>query len=73
MDEKELLKMLSSNHNEAYEYLCNNYYTPLVLFANHYISNQETSHDLVQEVFVFTVDSATPSCSQIVLISNIWI
>jgi len=59
MDEKELLKMLSSNHNEAYEYLYNNYYTPLVLFANHYISNQETSHDLVQEVFIALLDVNT--------------
>lgn len=59
MDEKELLKMLSSNHNEAYEYLYNNYYTPLVLFADHYISNQETSHDLVQEVFIALLDVNT--------------
>ena len=56
MDEKKLLKMLSSNRNEAYEYLYNNYYTPLVLFADHYISNQETSHDLVQEVFIALLD-----------------
>lgn len=56
MDEKELLKMLLSNHNEAYKYLYNNYYTPLVLFANHYISNQEISHDLVQEVFISLLD-----------------
>lgn len=59
MDEKELLKMLSSNRNEAYEYLYNNYYTPLVLFADHYISNQETSHDLVQEVFIALLDINT--------------
>lgn len=59
MDEKELLKMLSSNRNEAYEYLYNNFYTPLVLFADHYISNQETSHDLVQEVFIALLDVNT--------------
>lgn len=59
MDEKELLKMLSSNRNEAYEYLYNNYYTPLVLFADHYISNQEVAHDLVQETFIALLDVKT--------------
>lgn len=59
MDEKELLRMLSSNRNEAYEYLYNNYYTPLVLFADHYISNQEVAHDLVQEVFIALLDIKT--------------
>ena len=59
MDEKELLKMLSSNRNEAYEYLYNNYYTPLVLFADHYVSNQEVAHDLVQETFIALLDVKT--------------
>lgn len=59
MDEKELLIMLSSNRNEAYEYLYNNYYTPLVLFADHYVSNQDVAHDLVQEVFIALLDIKT--------------
>ena len=59
MDEKELLTMLSSNRNEAYEYLYNNYYTPLVLFADHYVSNQDVAHDLVQEVFIALLDIKT--------------
>ena len=59
MEEKELLRMLSSNRNEAYEYLYNNYYTPLVLFADHYVSNQEVAHDLVQEVFIALLDIKT--------------
>ncbi len=59
MDEKELLIMLSSNRNEAYEYLYNNYYTPLVLFADHYVSSQDVAHDLVQEVFIALLDIKT--------------
>ena len=59
MEEKELLKMLSSNRNEAYEYLYDNYYTPLVLFADHYVSNQDVAHDLVQEVFIALLDIKT--------------
>ena len=51
--------MLSSNRNEAYEYLYNNYYTPLVLFADHYVSNQEVAHDLVQETFIALLDVKT--------------
>ena len=59
MDEKELLKMLSSNRNEAYEHLYNEYYTPLVLFADHYVSNQDVARDLVQEVFIALLDVKT--------------
>lgn len=56
MGEKEVLKLLSSNRNEAYEYLYDNFYTPLVLFAEQYISNQEAAQYLVQEVFVALLD-----------------
>lgn len=51
--------MLSSNRNEAYEHLYNEYYTPLVLFADHYVSNQDVAHDLVQEVFIALLDVKT--------------
>ena len=51
--------MLSSNRNEAYEHLYNEYYTPLVLFADHYVSNQDVARDLVQEVFIALLDVKT--------------
>ena len=51
-EQKEIIRLLTSNHNEAYKYLYDHYYRPLMVFAGHYLINAEVARDLVQETFI---------------------
>ncbi len=46
------LKKLAEGENCAFRQLFEEYYTPLVLFADSYINNTEQSRDIVQDIFL---------------------
>lgn len=50
--ENPLLKSLRQKEERAYQLLYLNYYVPLVLFANKYVTDEETAKDLVQDFFI---------------------
>ena len=51
MNEKELLKELSKGNVLAFSQMVALYETRLLYFANHYLNDEETAKDIVQDVF----------------------
>ena len=49
--EKELIEMISEGEEYAFEYLYENYYVALCIFARKYVSELEVAEEIVQQLF----------------------
>lgn len=58
--ETHVLKRLQKKDREAFHYLYEHYFTPLVLFAESYLYDEEEARDLVQDLF-FKLWDNTPT------------
>lgn len=52
MDQKKLIKQLKAGNEQAYEMLFKSYYTELVMHANRYLYDFESSREIIQDLFV---------------------
>lgn len=54
--EQNIIRLLASHSNAAYEYLYMRYYASLKLFCSNIVSNKQEAEDIVQELFVNLLD-----------------
>lgn len=52
LNEKELFYQLKQGNEIAFEKIFNNYYAPLCLFANQFLTDNEKAEEIVQDLFV---------------------